>query len=293
MEQQVSGLKPYSLGIVLTAKVRGTDMIVVDPIESLPMSSGKIGEDSLNVDVSFSNKDGIEKKVKLEGGEAIGAKWISHGHSNRETAPDVQPGETVMLFRYGDTDQFYWTTIFREPELRRKETVRYAYSNQPSTGEAYDDKSSYWFEVSTHDQYIHLHTSINDGEPAQFDIVIDTKAGSLSIQDDMENNLEWNAVEGRLTANIREEIVLNTKNLKIAVEQMTELKTAIFELLAENSFNLQAPGATIGGGSAGGENGRVLTEGGLETDGNIEVDGNIHASGKIIDEEGNTNHHSH
>ncbi|MEP9397939.1 phage baseplate assembly protein [Mesorhizobium sp. KR2-14] len=27
--------------------------------------------------------------------------------------------------------------------------------------------------------------------------------------------------------------------------------------------------------------------------GNVEVDGNIHATGKIIDEQGNTNHHSH
>lgn len=268
-------------------------MIIVDPIESLPMSDGKIGEDSLKVDVSFSNKDGIEKKVKLEGGEAIGAKWIAYGHSNRESAPDVQQGETVLLFRFGDTDQFYWTTIFREPELRRKETVRYTFSNQASAGEAYDDKSSYWFEVSTHDQHIHLHTSINDGEPAQFDITIDTKAGLLVIQDDMENSLEWNAVEGRLTANIREEIVLNTKNLKINVEELSEIKTALFQLMAESAFKLEAPGAVVGGGGSGGQNGRTLFEGGIETEGNIDVRGNIHASGTIVDELGNTDNHTH
>lgn len=47
------------------------------------------------------------------------AKWLPLGHSNRlKAAPDLVKNETILLFKFGDVDEYYWTTIFREVELR-------------------------------------------------------------------------------------------------------------------------------------------------------------------------------
>lgn len=38
---------------------------------------------------------------------------------------------------------------------------------------------------------------------------------------------------------------------------------------------------------------RLLLDGDLQVNGNVEVDGTIHATGTIVDDGGNTNHHTH
>lgn len=190
-DEREAGLKLYSLGIVLQAKVRGSDTIVVDPIEAFPMDNGAIGIDTKNKKTSLKDQHGVERKSEIKGGSAIKAKWIPFGHSNRESAPDVQPNETVILFAYADTQEFYWTTLFREPQLRRLETVRHMYCNIPDGLTPYDDDTSYWSEISTHDKMVTFHTSNNDGEPFTYDVFFDTGHGVVTLLvDDTENLLQ-------------------------------------------------------------------------------------------------------
>lgn len=295
-----SGLKLYSLGIVLVAKVRGSDKIIVDPIEHLSLDNGVLSEDSLDFKTELKDRQGVTRSTQLKGGSAIEAKWTPWGASNRETPPDVQPGETVLIFEYADTSEYYWVSIFREPSLRRLETVRYVFSNQPDGQKPYDENSSYWLEVSTHDQSIHLHTSTNNGEVAGYDIIIDTEAGTLTIQDDMDNSLVLNSTEGSLKATIREEIELNTKRFKLNATESTGIETDAFTIQAVSyllqalqTFKLSAPGAIIGGGDDGGAGGRARLEGGLEIEGDVSVEGNIDATGTVMDQGGNSNHHEH
>lgn len=288
-----SGLKLYSLGIVLAAKIRGKDTIIVDPIEHLSMSHGELDEGSTSVKVESVDRQGVSRASQVEQTSSIEAKWLPLGNSNRELAPDVQNGETVLLFKYQDTDEFYWTTIFREPMLRRLETVRHSYSNQPSGRTPYGDDTSYWVEVSTHDKQIRLHTSTNDGEAAGYDLTFDTGSGTLTIQDDMDNVVVLNSVLGELTADIREKVVINTKVVEINASESMQVTTPVFDVKTSSLFQLSAPGAVLGGGQAGGAAGRSLFEGGLETQGSIDVEGDITASGRIIDVGGNTPNHSH
>lgn len=169
-DDRVAGLKIYSLGIVVQPKVRGSDTIIVHPIEAMPMVKGNIGPDTRSISVSLPDQHGVPKNSEVKGGDTIKAKWIAYGDSNRESAPDVQPSETVLIFAYANTQDFYWTTIFREPMLRRLETVRRMYSNQPSGQVPYDDDTAYWTEVSTHDKRMQLQTAINDGEKALYNV---------------------------------------------------------------------------------------------------------------------------
>ena len=188
-DDRVAGLKIYSLGIVVQPKVRGSDIIMVSPIEALPMDSGPIKADSRNIKVSLPDQKGVVKNTEIKGGSTIKAKWIPLGHSNRESAPDVQPSETVLIWAYADTQDFYWTSLFREPILRRLETVRYMYCNIPDGHEPYGDDTAYWGEISTHDKHAIFQTAVNDGEKAMYTLEMNGGEGFFRLTDDYGNYL--------------------------------------------------------------------------------------------------------
>ncbi len=196
MEQ--SGLKIYSLGIVLENKEPNSDMVKVMPIEKLSLVTGPLNEQKLMYDVNLPDAQGVKKNNKVEGGVEIVAKWIFSG-GNRITAPDVINGETIVIYQFADTDEYYWELLFREPSIRRLEHVNYSFSNLPKGREPYDKTSSYWMEVSTRDKYVHLHTSKNDNEPFEYDIKIDTADGNLVIKDDIDNHITIDSKNNNIT----------------------------------------------------------------------------------------------
>jgi len=221
-DDRASGFSIYSLGIVVKSDIADPDNIEVTPIERVSMVNGLLKDFSKKFNVSLPDLQGIEQTAKLEGDAVLIAKWVPFGDSNRETAPNVQPSETVLLFTYADTQEFYWTTIFREPSLRRKERVVYAYSNMESGTKAYDPNSSYWVLIDTLNKRIRLHTSSNDGEPTDYDITINTKEGIFTLEDELGNKIELNSVNGKLTAVTKESIELTSKRITLnATEGVT------------------------------------------------------------------------
>lgn len=257
MDKQ-AGLQLYSLGIVTENKTRESDYIQVCPIESLSMGKGAISPTSKQYNTSLPDSRGVSKNASLQGGQVIKAKWIPYGESNRDSAPDVYKSETVLIFTYTDTNEYYWTTLFREPMLRRKEDVVYRFSNQPGGLAEYTDDTSYWMRYNTFEQFIQLHTSSNDGEPTDYDITIDARNGVVTVVDQLGNEIELNSVAGKLTATIREDIELNTKRFVVNASDSVTLNTPITKLT-----------------------------------GNLQVDQSISAAGSIIDGGGNTPNHSH
>lgn len=206
-EEGKSGLFLYSLGIVVESKKFSVDEIYVTPIEHLNIENVKMIKDSNS---EFKNelpdKDGKISSSSARSSTTLIAKWIPFGHSNRTTAPDVVKNETVILFKYADVDEYFWTTIFREPSLRRLERVLYSYSNLPSAIKEYTKESSYWTLVSTKDKMIHLHTSINDGEHCGYDITCDTKQGIYKAIDTKGNFVEFNSRANDLNTSFKKDI---------------------------------------------------------------------------------------
>lgn len=207
---ELSGLKLYSLGIVTENKVVGKDEIEVTPIEEFSFEQGKIVPDTRHHTSNLPDIRGVVKNADIKGSAILTAKWIPFGNANRDTAPDVRKNETVLIFRYADTQKYYWDTVFREPMFRRKEHVRYSYSNKPSGIDPYDGNSSYWVEYSTVGQYIHLHTSDNDGEPCTYDVKINAKDGNIDIQDSLGNQLQLNSAGGHLQAQTNASVYFKT-----------------------------------------------------------------------------------
>ena len=181
-----SNLKLYSVGIVIEAKQRGSDQIKVSPMEALPLQKGDMTQDQRTYKSNVPDATGVKRVSQVQGSNHIVAKWIPDGNDNRITSPDVQPGESVKIYRFADTDEYYWATMFREPKLRKLETVLTAVSNLPGSG-TFNKDSAYWTEVSTHDSHIQVHTSQSNGEPYGYDIKLDAAAGKLTIQDTIGN----------------------------------------------------------------------------------------------------------
>lgn len=206
-----TNLKLYSLGIVVETKPVGTDYILVSPVEDLNIQTpGNIKDYKKDYDGNKKNLESVNFTTQHESKNYIKAKWLPFGHSNRITAPDVVINETVILFKFADVDEYYWTTIFREPILRRLETVQYAYSNLKDgiTKTTFDKESSYWVEYSTKDKYVHLHTAKSDGEPFIYDLKIDTKQGVITVKDDVGNYIQLDSSQDTATVNTNKDINL-------------------------------------------------------------------------------------
>lgn len=220
--QRASSFQLFSLGIVVEDKERNSDTIKVYPVEHLPMLDGKLSDYKPEYKASVPDSKGTLRNSKTEGKAIIEAKWLPFGHSNRLTSPDVIKNETVIIFRYADTEEYHWTTIFREPGIRRKETVVYAYGNKETPLEKWDKNSSYWFAVSTHDKYIHLHTSRSDGEFVEFDIHIDTKYGSITMSDGLGNYSKFDSKTGEMTMNMSHAVTINTPKFTVNSKEITQ-----------------------------------------------------------------------
>lgn len=218
MSEEQSQLKLFSLGIVVETKPKGTDYILVSPVEVLNIQQdGKIKDYKKDFKGNKEDLESTSFKTEHESKNYLRAKWIPFGHSNRITAPDVVVNETVILFKYSQVDEYYWTTIFREPDLRRLETVLYAYSDLSSgiSKKAFSKDSSYFVEVSTKDKYIHIHTSASDGEAYEYDITIDTKQGFMNFKDNRLNFIEINSKRDAITLRANRVINLDAPQVNI------------------------------------------------------------------------------
>lgn len=221
MDEDKSSLRRYSLGIVTVNKEDGSDYIKVTPIELLSFENGPLSDNKRDYEVKGSDIKGVERQSSVEGENTVVAKWIPDGNDNRITAPDVIAGETVQLYKYADSEEIYWKTLFREPELRRLETVHYAYSNMRSGLTPFNKETSYWVEISTKEKHIKIHTSKNDGEACEYDISIDTERGILRIQDDLGNFLNLDSPNGNLTGEINNLIHLKSNRILFEAEDIT------------------------------------------------------------------------
>lgn len=201
-DKQISNLRLYSLGIVVENKKPGSDTISVTPIEILNIQpSGDMNKPTkFKGTVKNSTSTGFNSEISSS--NYLTANWLPFGCSNRISAPDVVANETVVLFKFADVDEYYWTTIFREPSLRRLETVLYGYSNLPSGMTSFDKSTSYWTEVDTKNKTVKLHTAMNDGELTEYDITIDTKKGTLLITDKKGNTILLNSASDALNISV-------------------------------------------------------------------------------------------
>ena len=191
-------LKRYSLGIVAVNKALDSNDIEVLPIESQNYVDGEISDNVTKYDAMGQDSQGNTYQHSIDTTATVLATWLSGGDSNRKSSPDVRRGQRVELYRYADQDKFYWKTLFYDDDLRKLETVIYTYSGTRDEDAKASHDNTYSVEISTHRKHITLHTSKADGEPFVYDIQLNTKDGSLLIQDDIGNYISLDSKNVRI-----------------------------------------------------------------------------------------------
>lgn len=195
---QASKLQIYSVGIVAENKPLNTRVIEVTPMETLPLLGGEITPNSSVYSASAVDDKGAAYQVEATTAATVKATWLPMHSSNRLTAPDVRRGETVVLYRFADTDEFWWATLKDDLQLRKLETVIYAFSGTKDESAAPDATNTYFLEISTHKKLVSFHTSKADGEPFAYDVQFNTKDGTVLLTDDIGNYFALNSKERQL-----------------------------------------------------------------------------------------------
>jgi hypothetical protein len=292
---EVSQLKVYSLGIVAANKPLNTHVIEVTPVEDLPMVDGAITDNADAASAGAKDTNGGAYQVELTTTITVKATWMPLGEPNRKTSPDVRRGETVMLWRFGDTDKFYWTTMKDDLRLRKLETVIWAFSATRDESKDTNPDSTYFLEISTHKKLLHFHTSRADNEPFGYDIQLNTAEGTLIITDDAGNSISLDSPNKRIVAINGDNSIIDISRTNIFLQStdLINLKSKDIRMQATNwdvqatdtklksskntitsqtdhigNFNLSG---NLGTKAGGGGSGAVSISGVVKAEGTVEV----------------------
>lgn len=215
----------FSIGTVAMNKPLSSKIIEVTPLEDLPMLNGEITDNAKDITATSTDASGATYSSKVTTTTTLKATWLPIGNSNRLTPPDVRRGETVVIYRFGDTDKYFWNTLKNDSKLRRLETVIYGFSGNPTEGAPVDAENMYFLEISTHKKIMHLHTSKKNGEPFSYDIQINSGDGYIQIQDDDGNFILLNSKERIITAANSDgsSVDLNKRNVFIKAPELYQV----------------------------------------------------------------------
>jgi hypothetical protein len=185
-------LKPYSLGYVTRDILEDNLYCDFFPVERMPGYSGIIN-DNVAEKATTTDIDGTISSVKIDRSVKITAKWFNNGDSNRLTPPNICKGETVMLYRYSNTDRYYWSTIYNELDLRKLEKATYVFSNKRTINDKSKLGAVYSFTIDTINKFVKLFTGDDDGELTTYDFEINTKDGIVTLIDGRGNMIQMDS----------------------------------------------------------------------------------------------------
>ncbi len=158
--------------------------------------------------VSFSGtlKDNHKDPKGNKGGGSVDrgvtVKAMYHNEQPHQfTSPDVVVGEQVALYQVGSDNRYWWGISGAKSNLRKLEHTQWRWSNK---GDPTDDgelkkDNTYVMTVSTRDKKISLVTTDNDKEKATYKIEIDTKKGSIVIEDNHDNFIKLESPEKKVS----------------------------------------------------------------------------------------------
>ena len=227
-----TGWQVYGYGSVAIDKPEGTNIIEVFLKDKMYAAEGDIAE-TKEVSVTTTNSENIVKTENVSTGKTIPARWAAINQPNRSSAPDVRKNETVLVYRYGTNDDYYWDKLFTEYNLRGREHVSFAFKNTDELVDINVD-NCYFFTWSTKHKFIHIHTAMNDGERVGYDIKVDTANSILSTIDTRGNQQVLKSLEDDYTIKTNKKINLDTQEVTINATKSITITSP------KGDFNIQA-----------------------------------------------------
>lgn len=246
---QSSQFTIYSLGVAAENKSLSSRHLAVIPHEINPGLDGEVAFNPQEQTFKGQDREGNPYELNVVEDATLTAEWLPLG-TNRLTPPDIRRGEPVLIYRAADTDRYYWRCMGLRDDLRRLETVIYAYNANPDANESgvnLDD--CYFLEISTHEKLVTFGTSMQNGEPYTYAFQLNTGEGKFTMQDSLGNQLYLNTGEvfweiinaaGTYIRLDKEHIYAYARqSIEMEAGKLIELRTTNFILKASDSARLE------------------------------------------------------
>lgn len=302
-------LQVYSVGQAAANLAVGQTELEVYPSEKKTYTDGEVTDNVSDYTTQGVDASGNSYSTTVQASNSIRAKWLSR-NPWLKTPGLVRRGEDVIIWRVGDTDQYYWELMGTTNHLRRRDIVLFVVSNttDESTTEL-TPANSYFFEINTVDKHITLSTPNNDGEACGYTVQLNTKDGNFSLSDTIGNAIVLDSVahliqlmnadnstvkvdKTKILIAANDEVMIKTKSF-IAETETTKMTGQQFSsnypttTMEGNNFSGQFPQTNWGGAalSFSYTTGTMDTGGGFTVSGggvNFDV-GSIRHNGKAID----------
>lgn len=240
--------------------------------------------------------------------DARGRKYTSRGtHNNnftatyysndtfRKTAPDVQRGERVLVWRKGLTDLWYWEPFNGDSmSKRRLETVVQSVNadkqkgGDPDRHEGGADGNTYYQEMSSQNKTYTVRTSKANGEVASYTFQINAGDGSIILCDDVGNHIELDTTNMRIWMRNSAQTMVKLEGNNIEMycnEQCTATVGGNLTVNVNGDANVKVGGSSnieVGGSSnvnVGGST--TLKSNGTTIDSDVTITKNVNINGSL------------
>jgi len=194
--EQLSKLHIYSLGKAAVNKERSSNKLIIVPLEHMLMVDGEISINSTNVDVTGTDGLGQTYATSMTTDYTIEADWLPLSPGGyQQTAPDIRRDERVLIWRFADSNNFFWTETGLDNHLRKLETVCQMYSDTTDEeDQVLNPNNSYVYTLSTHEGHVTFTTANTNGEPTRWAFQLNTKDGTFLLTEDNKNEVFIDAV---------------------------------------------------------------------------------------------------
>jgi len=251
----LSKLHFYSYGIVAEDNIDNKKEIKIFPVEKLYLENGdttvKQGDLNKEEDYKPANLKIKEKKLKhipndiepryelpeevmpLQKTRYLLVNWLNINNPYRYTAPNVCKGEKVIIYRYSNSDNYFWDTLGHELYLRKEDHVVDVYSNKPvidedkvKNKEDEDIEDTYYIMKSPKKKIIKIHTTDKNNEYTTYDITIKTDDGYVEVKDGKGNSIKLNSKLDTLTVKTNATINLISTAMVNVLSATVNIKSA-------------------------------------------------------------------
>ncbi len=215
----ISKFKFYSIGYVAKDIDYDSQYIDIFPVELQPGKDGDVNQEKV-IKNTIEDMEGHIEKLEVKKTSLIKAKWLAIGEPNRLEPPTVCKGESVLLYRYANSDAYYWSNIYNELHYRKREKYSIVLSNRPHIAKDDEDLSKvYSLTIDTISKHLTLHTGDEDGEVTSYDFVLDGGEGFAVLTDGKENSIS-------LDSNTSSIVLKSNNSVKtITTDESSEVKT--------------------------------------------------------------------
>ena len=202
---------------------------------------------------TITNPQKLERSIDTPNGKqvisvttdnALPATWLKR-NSHQITPPMVRRGEEVIVWQLGTTDTYFWEDAGTR-DLKRLETVIYAWSADAGNAIAADLSNCYYFEISSHNGTVTFATSMANNEKASYTIQINGADGNFLLTDQFKNFFLLNSLERLFTFKNSDEsfISVDKKVINLYAESAINAEAETINLKA-STVNITAPTTNV------------------------------------------------